>query len=244
MRPSSRSSVGKRRPSGWPWCLTPNGRCGLCSKPISAGNTQTGTPNRWRGKLHEGAIVNQAELLERVIDILESQRLAYMLVGSFASAAYGEARLTHDIDIVVEVGLETVDRLCSAFPAPEFYVSLPAAREAVVRRGQFNVIHPGSGNKIDFMIARNDAWGQSQMARRGRKPILPDRQAFVAAPEDVIVGKLWYYHEGGSEKHLRDVAGNVAGQRRGNRHGIRRPLDAGNRPRGGMAGRARSAGPA
>ena len=151
--------------------------------------------------------MNQAELLERVIDILESQRLAYMLVGSFASAAYGEARLTHDIDIVVEVGLETVDRLCSAFPAPEFYVSLPAAREAVVRRGQFNVIHPGSGNKIDFMIARNDAWGQSQMARRGRKPILPDRQAFVAAPEDVIVGKLWYYHEGGSEKHLRDVAG-------------------------------------
>jgi prepilin-type N-terminal cleavage/methylation domain-containing protein len=28
-----------------------------------------------------------------------------------------------------------------------------------------------------------------------------------AAPEDVIIGKLWYYSEGGSEKHLRDIAG-------------------------------------
>jgi hypothetical protein len=56
------------------------------------------------------------------------------------------------------------------------------------------------------MIARNDAWGQSQLARRVRKPILPNRQTFIAAPEDVIVGKLWYYQEGGSEKHLRDIA--------------------------------------
>jgi hypothetical protein len=130
-----------------------------------------------------------------------------MVVGSFASAWYGEPRLTHDIDIVVQLGLDAVDRLCGAFPAPEFYVSAPAAREAVSMRGQFNVIHPASGNKIDFMIARVDAWGRSQLARRGRRPILPDREAFVAAPEDVIVSKLRYYQEGGSDKHLRDIAG-------------------------------------
>ena len=149
--------------------------------------------------------MNQAELLDWVIAVLESQQLTYMLVGSFASAVYGEPRLTHDIDIVLQLDADTVDRLCRAFPSPEFYVSLSAAREAVMGLGQFNVIHPASGNKIDFVIARNDAWGQSQMARRARKPILPDRAAFVAAPEDVILGKLWYYREGGSEKHLRDI---------------------------------------
>ena len=150
--------------------------------------------------------MNQAELLEQVIDILESQQVTYMLVGSFASAAYGEPRLTHDIDIVIQLDLDAVDRLCGAFPAPEFYVSLSAARAAIVGRGQFNVIHPGSGNKVDFMIARNDPWGQSQLARRGHKPILPGRLTYVASPEDVILGKLWYYQEGGSEKHLRDIA--------------------------------------
>ena len=92
-------------------------------------------------------------------------------------------------------------------PRAEFYVSRAAAREAVARQGQFNVIHPASGNKIDFMLARGDAWGKTQLARRRRQPILPDRDTFVATPEDVILGKLWYYQEGGSEKHLRDIAG-------------------------------------
>jgi hypothetical protein len=31
--------------------------------------------------------------------------------------------------------------------------------------------------------------------------------AFVASPEDVIIGKMLYYREGGSEKHLRDITG-------------------------------------
>jgi hypothetical protein len=68
------------------------------------------------------------------------------------------------------------------------------------------VLHPTSGNKIDFMMARDDAWGRSQMARRVRQWILPDREGFIAAPEDVIIGKLWYFQVGGSEKHLRDIA--------------------------------------
>jgi len=32
-------------------------------------------------------------------------------------------------------------------------------------------------------------------------------QANFAAPEDVIIKKMEYYKEGGSEKHLRDIAG-------------------------------------
>ncbi len=150
--------------------------------------------------------MDQADLLRHTIAVLEAQKLAYMVVGSFASTMYGEPRLTHDIDIVVQLGLDAADGLCGAFPAPEFYVSTSAAREAVRMRGQFNVIHPASGNKIDFMIARDDPWGRSQLARRGPRPMLPEREVFVAAPEDVIVSKLRYYQEGGSEKHLRDIA--------------------------------------
>jgi hypothetical protein len=29
----------------------------------------------------------------------------------------------------------------------------------------------------------------------------------TASPEDVIHGKLWCYSDGGSDKHLRDIAG-------------------------------------
>lgn len=62
--------------------------------------------------------MNQADLLRYVVDVLEAQRLPYMIVGSFASASYGEPRLTHDIDLVVQLRGDAVERLCNAFPAP------------------------------------------------------------------------------------------------------------------------------
>jgi hypothetical protein len=151
--------------------------------------------------------VDQAELFRYVIQALEDLHLTYMVVGSFASGAYGEARLTQGIDIVIDPTVQHIDRLCAAFPPDEFYVSREAALAALRPGGQFNVIHPGSGNKIDFMIARADAWGREQLARRRRLLLLPDQEGFAARPEDVIIGKMIYYAEGGSEKHLRDVAG-------------------------------------
>ena len=147
------------------------------------------------------------DLLRRLIGVLEDLELTYMLVGSVASAFHGEPRSTQDIDVVVSLPPEQVGPLCKAFPPEEYYVSPEAVSEAVVQGGQFNVIHPGSGAKIDFMIARRDAWGQEQMARRRRVEVLPGYEGYVAAPEDVIVGKMIYYRDGGSEKHLRDIVG-------------------------------------
>jgi hypothetical protein len=100
-----------------------------------------------------------------------------------------------------------VDPLFESFPAEDFYVSRPAMNEAVARLGQFNVIHPASGNKIDFMIAGDSSWTTAQLARRKRVQVLPDLLVEVAAPEDVILGKLVYFHEGASDKHLRDITG-------------------------------------
>jgi hypothetical protein len=130
-----------------------------------------------------------------------------MLVGSLASSAYGDPRMTRDIDFVIDMTAAQVRTLCAAFPSDQFYVSPEAALQALsLPAGQFNVIHPESGNKIDFMIARRDAWGKEQVSRRQRVQILPEISGYAARPEDVVLGKLLYYQEGGSEKHLRDIA--------------------------------------
>ncbi len=151
--------------------------------------------------------MEQDDVLRRAIDVLETQGVVYLLVGSLASGVYGEPRLTLDIDIVVDLKAGQVAALCAAFPPPDYYVSEKAARDAVALARQFNVLHPTSGNKIDFMVARRDDWGRSQVARRRREQVVPGLFGFTAAPEDVILGKLWYYQEGESEKHLRDIAG-------------------------------------
>lgn len=150
--------------------------------------------------------MQQSELVTYALEILEREQITYMLVGSFASGVFGEMRFTQDIDIVIDPSLPQVEILCGAFPIPPYYVSLPAARDALNRGGQFNVLHPPTQNKIDFMIARRDAWGRLQLARRRRERVLPHLLGYVAAPEDIILGKLWYYAEGESEKHLRDIA--------------------------------------
>jgi len=151
--------------------------------------------------------VDQSDLLRYVIEVLEGMDITYMVVGALASTAYGDPRLTQDIDIVVDLSPEHVNALCAKFPMEEYYVSAEAANEAVLGGGQFNVIHPTSGNKIDFMIARKDPWGRSQVARRRRTHILPDLEGYVASPDDIILSKMLYYREGGPEKHLRDITG-------------------------------------
>jgi hypothetical protein len=151
--------------------------------------------------------VEQTDLLKRAVEILDQLSIPYAIVGAFASGVWGESRFTQDIDILVAVTPSQASALCKAFPAPDFYANETAAQEAVTRRSQFNVIHPASGNKIDFMIAGATPWSLAQLQRRKRVAISADHDAAFAAPEDVILGKLLYYAEGGSEKHLRDITG-------------------------------------
>ena len=100
-----------------------------------------------------------------------------------------------------------LDALCDSCPAQDFYVSRDAARQALAQRGQFNVLDPSSGTKLDLMIAKTDSWGVAQLERRERIGLLPDRMGFAARPEDIIISKMLYYQEGGSEKNLRDITG-------------------------------------
>ncbi len=151
--------------------------------------------------------MEQDELLKYALQVLEQLEIRYALVGSFASSVWGESRHTQDIDVVVDLQPAHVGQLCQKFPAPEFYVSEAAAAEAVLLRRPFNVIHPESANKIDFMVLPDLAWARAQIDRRRQVELSPTCLGYVAAPEDVILGKLVYHREGGSEKHLRDIAG-------------------------------------
>ncbi len=145
-------------------------------------------------------------MLSLAVSVLESHDIPYVLVGALASSSWGEVRFTNDIDIVVVLDVFDVAILCQAFGGEEFYVSQTAAEEAVRFGGQFNVIHSPTSNKIDFMIAKEGDWPTLQLQRRVRRKVLESVDCYVAAPEDVILGKLIYYKDGGSEKHLRDIA--------------------------------------
>lgn len=150
------------------------------------------------GRSPNGSPMNQAELLRYLAKTFEALRIDYMISGSQASIYYGEPRFTQDIDVVADVTPSHVPALLDRFPSP--------VREAIRARGQFNIIHPASGLKIDVLLKKDTPYDRVEFERRQRQPILPGIDAYFARPEDVILYKMLYFQQGRSERHLRDIA--------------------------------------
>jgi hypothetical protein len=137
--------------------------------------------------------------------MLERVKCKHFITGSVAAMAYGEVRTTQDIDIVIHMRLGDVHEFRAWFVEPDWYVSVEAMRGAIERDGQFNVIHVPSGLKIDFMCAADTVFNDSRFARVRQIEIPPGGSVPFSSAEDVILMKLVYFREGGSDKHLRDI---------------------------------------
>jgi hypothetical protein len=138
---------------------------------------------------------------------LEQAGIEYMVSGSVAAMAYGQPRLTTDIDVIVFMDFPAARRLSQLFPVDEFYfppIEIIAAELTRERRGHFNILHVDSGFKADIYLRGNDPlriWALQKV-----RPIhIGSTKVQMAPPEYVIVRKLEYFREGGSEKHLRDI---------------------------------------
>ena len=64
------------------------------------------------------------ELLQKIVGVLEHLQIPYFVTGSVAAMAYGEPRLTNDIDVVAGVDEQHVSGLLKAFPLDEISVKI------------------------------------------------------------------------------------------------------------------------
>jgi hypothetical protein len=143
---------------------------------------------------------------------LQQAGFRYIVTGSVAAIFYGEPRVTLDLDLVVFLNDRDIARLREIFPPNDFYVppaEIIVAEARREQRGHFNILHLPTGFKADlYLTGRDDleAWA----FRFQRRIQFEGETVAVAPPEYVIVRKLQYYREGGSEKHLRDVRSMLA----------------------------------
>jgi hypothetical protein len=152
--------------------------------------------------------VPEPSLFAPFIVRLDRLGLPYAITGSTAGIVYGEPRLTHDIDLVVALTVRDVAPFVDAFPLEEFYCPPEDVVALEVRRGvrgHCNLIHHGSGFKADIYIAHDELHRWALAHRRTIQ--LDELTLYVAPVEYVIVRKLEYFREGGSEKHVRDIHG-------------------------------------
>lgn len=140
---------------------------------------------------------------------LNKLAIPYFVTGSIATIVYGVPRLTNDIDVVLHIKRGTAHRIVAAFSLEAFYcppIEVIISETMRTNRGHFNIIHHETGLKADMYLVGKDPFQKWAMENKRIITYL-GLEIPLAPPEYVIIKKLEFYKEGGSQKHLDDIKG-------------------------------------
>ena len=145
-----------------------------------------------------------------VIAALEETGIEYLVGGAVAAWAWGEPRATLDLDLVVDIPIESIPALSDELSKRDMLVPAEIILDAILDEPSdihISAIHMHSGFKADLYPLRpGDELRQSAISRRRRVNLGPQLgELYLHSPEDLILYKLWYYTLSQQTKHLRDI---------------------------------------
>ncbi len=151
------------------------------------------------------------QFVKLVLAALEAADVPYMIGGAVAAWAWGEPRATRDLDVVIQVPIELVNRLSEELTARDMLVPAEIILNHLLDDRAdipINAIHIHSGYKADiYLLREGDTLRKEAFQRRklvDLGPVLGN--VYLHSPEDLIVYKLWYYSLSQQTKHLRDIS--------------------------------------
>lgn len=145
----------------------------------------------------------ELNIIRTIVTRLGKAEIPYMFTGSIATNFYATPRMTRDIDVIVELQKTDVDRICNLFEK-DFYVDKDMILNAVKENGMFNMIHYRYVFKVDFIVRKDDKYRLEEFKRR-KRITFEDMGIYVAAPEDLVLSKLYWAKDSLSELQLGDV---------------------------------------
>lgn len=154
-------------------------------------------------------MTTELDVLNRVSEGLSAQSLPFMLTGSFALAYYATPRMTRDLDIVVALAAGDVESFLCTFSC-DFYIHPETVRAAIQNERLFNMMHLSSGIKVDLIVRKSSQYRLTEFARRQRVT-LGSVLTWIVSREDLILSKLVWSLDSGSDLQLRDVRQLLAG---------------------------------
>jgi hypothetical protein len=155
-------------------------------------------------------ILGYDEFVRQVIAAVEAAGVDYMIGGAVAAWAWGEPRATLDLDLVVNIPLEAVDRLSEELEKRGMLVPAEIILDTILETRAdlpINAIHMYSGYKADlYPLREGDELRASAFQRRQKIDLgKPLGEVYLHSPEDLIIYKLWYYSLSQQTKHIRDI---------------------------------------
>lgn len=133
-----------------------------------------------------------------------------MIGGGVALAVWAVPRMTHDLDIVVDLPENRISEFSSHFTPNRYYIDPEMMLDAFQHReqpslGMYSFTDLHTGGKVDlFPLRPTDPAQQAALTRRVVIEILEGFAAAVYTPEDLLIQKLRWYAATGSERQFRD----------------------------------------
>ncbi len=151
------------------------------------------------------------DFLKLMLDALKAAHVEYLIGGAVAEWAWGEPRATQDIDIVINLPIESVNKFSKELEKRDMLVPAEIILDTILENPAdipINAIHMHSGLKADLYPVREgdelrwSAFQRRQMVDYGS----PIGRVYVHSPEDLILYKLLYFSISHQSKHSRDIA--------------------------------------
>lgn len=152
-----------------------------------------------------------------VLDALNAAGVDYLIGGAVALWAWGEPRTTADLDLVIDLSVESMAALSSELEQRAMLVPVDIMLDLLIEDRAdlpINAIHMTSGYKAEmFLFKPGDALRESGLRRRRLVDLGPALgEVYVDSPEDLILNKLRFYRISQQTKHVRDIASIVLNQ--------------------------------
>jgi Nucleotidyl transferase AbiEii toxin, Type IV TA system len=154
------------------------------------------------------ALPDELNVLEDVSARLDAALIPFMLTGSLALNFYAQPRMTRDIDLVVQFPALPAAEIAKLFE-PDYYVSTEGIADALAHSTLFNLIHQASVLKVDCIIRKQTPYHLEEFRRR-RRIRAGEFETWIASKEDLILSKLRWFADSGSERQMHDIRNLVA----------------------------------
>ena len=126
------------------------------------------------------------KLYNKTINLLESEKIPYLLIGGLAVGILGEPRMTRDIDLIIFTSKSSIPVFLKSLKKAKFNFSPAVAQKNVQLKGAFRVTFEDLW--VDFIVSSTDF--ENSAFKRKIKVKLLGKSVNIPSPEDLILLKL------------------------------------------------------
>ena len=140
--------------------------------------------------------------LLKFVEILNRHKIPYHLTGGITGVAYGEPRLTQDIDFVIQnaASVENFEKLLGDLKNSDFVFTEATVVEAINKKGMFQLFDSAESLKLDVYPREMI---EDELSRSQEVEIFESVRLPIASRLDAAISKLIWAGKG-SHKSRRD----------------------------------------